>query len=46
VTGLAFAGATVRLLSRGFGLPIPIGVAFLLLFGGLLLTVDRTAETA
>ncbi|AZH25584.1 DUF7549 family protein [Haloplanus aerogenes] len=42
-TGAAFAGATYLLLSRGFpGLPIPIGVVFLLLFGGLLLTVDRT----
>jgi len=43
-TGLAFAGATVLLLSHGFSnLPIPLGVVFLLLFGGLLLTVDRTA---
>jgi hypothetical protein len=43
-TGLVFAGATYLLLSRGFsGLPIPLGVVFLLLFGGLLLTVDRTA---
>lgn len=42
-TGLVFAGATYLLLSRGFpGLPIPLGVVFLLLFGGLLLVVDRT----
>ena len=42
-TGLVFAGATFLLLSRGFSsLPIPLGVVFLLLFGGLLLTVDRT----
>jgi hypothetical protein len=42
-TGLVFAGATYLLLSRGFSsLPIPLGVVFLLLFGGLLLTVDRT----
>jgi hypothetical protein len=43
-TGLVFAGATYLLLSRGFsGLPIPLGVVFLLLFGGVLLTVDRAA---
>jgi len=43
-TGLVFAGATYLLLSRGFSsLPIPLGVVFLCLFGGLLLTVDRTA---
>lgn len=43
-TGAVFAGATYLLLIRGFpGAPIPIGVVFLLLFGGLLLTVDRTA---
>jgi uncharacterized protein (TIGR04206 family) len=42
-TGLAFAGATYLLLSRGFpGVPIPIGVVFLFLFGGVLLSVDRT----
>jgi len=42
-TGLVFAGATSLLLSRGFGgLPIPIGVVFLCLFGGVLLTVERT----
>jgi hypothetical protein len=42
-TGVVLAGATYLLLTRGFpGLPIPIGVVFLLLFGGLLLTVDRT----
>jgi len=42
-TGAVFAGATYLLLTRGFpGVPIPVGVAFLLLFGGVLLTVDRT----
>ncbi|WP_435067075.1 DUF7549 family protein [Haloplanus sp. C73] len=42
-TGVVFAGATYLLLSRGFGgLPIPLGVVFLLLFGGVLLTVERT----
>ena len=42
-TGLVFAGATYLLLLRGFSpLPIPLGVVFLFLFGGLLLTVDRT----
>jgi len=41
--GLVFAGATYLLLTRGFSaLPVPLGVVFLLLFGGLLLTVDRT----
>jgi uncharacterized protein (TIGR04206 family) len=41
--GVSFAGATYLLFSRGFSaLPIPVGVVFLLLFGGLLLTVDRT----
>jgi uncharacterized protein (TIGR04206 family) len=42
-TGVGFAVATYLLLTRGFpGVPIPIGVVFLLLFGGLLLIVDRT----
>jgi len=42
-TGLVFAAATVLLLERGFpGVPVPVGVVFLLLFGGVLLTVDRT----
>jgi hypothetical protein len=42
-TGGTFAAATYLLLSRGFpGLPIPLGVVFLCLFGGVLLTVDRT----
>ncbi|GAB6860091.1 hypothetical protein ACFR97_02405 [Haloplanus litoreus] len=41
--GLVFAGATYLLLSRGFpGLPVPLGVVFFVLFGGVLLTVDRT----
>jgi phosphatidylserine synthase len=43
-TGVVLAAATYLLLSRGFpGVPIPLGVVFLLLFGGVLLTVDRTA---
>ena len=42
-TGIVLAAATYFLLSRGFpGIPIPIGVVFLLLFGVVLLTVDRT----
>ncbi|WP_248896593.1 DUF7549 family protein [Haloplanus halobius] len=43
VTGLVFAAATYYLATRGFSsLPIPIGVGFLLLFGGLLLVIERT----
>jgi hypothetical protein len=42
-TGVVLAVATYLLLSRGFpGVPIPLGVLFSLLFGGVLLTVDRT----
>jgi hypothetical protein len=44
VTGIVFTGATYLLFSRGFSsIPIPLGVVFLLLFGGLLLTADRTS---
>lgn len=43
LVGLLLAAATYLLVTRGFpGLPIPIGVLLLLVFGGLLLTVDRT----
>jgi len=43
LTGLVFAVSTYLLVTRGFpGLPLPIGVFLLLVFGGLLLTVDRT----
>lgn len=41
-TGVVFAVSTYLLVVRGFpGIPVPVGVGFLLLFGGLLLTVDR-----
>jgi len=41
--GAVLAAVTYLLLSRGFpGVPIPIGVVLLLLFGVVLLTVDRT----
>ena len=43
LAGVVLAGATYLLVTRGFpGFPIPIGVVFLLLFGGILLTIDRT----
>jgi uncharacterized protein (TIGR04206 family) len=43
VTGVVLAAATVLLFTRGFpGVPIPLGVVFFLLFGGVLLTIDRT----
>jgi len=42
-TGGIFAGATALLARHGFSsLPLPIGVVFLLAFGGVLLTVERT----
>ncbi|RLM90198.1 hypothetical protein D3D02_05365 [Halobellus sp. Atlit-38R] len=42
LSGVVLAGATYLLATRGFpGVPLPIGVVFLLLFGGVLLTVDR-----
>ncbi|AUV81366.1 hypothetical protein C2R22_06580 [Salinigranum rubrum] len=43
LTGVVLAAATYLLLTRGFpGIPIPLGVVFLLVFGGVLLTIDRT----
>ncbi|WP_136588726.1 DUF7549 family protein [Salinigranum halophilum] len=43
LTGIVLAVATYLLFTRGFpGVPIPVGVVFFLLFGGVLLTVDRT----
>ncbi|MFB6252613.1 MAG: hypothetical protein ABEI27_13190 [Halobellus sp.] len=42
LSGVVLAAATYLLLTRGFpGVPLPVGVVFLLLFGGLLLTVDQ-----
>lgn len=42
LTGVVLAVATYYLFTRGFpGVPLPLGVVFLLAFGGLLLTVDR-----
>ncbi|MFB6195868.1 MAG: hypothetical protein ABEI80_06830 [Haloplanus sp.] len=42
-TGIVLAAATYLLLTRGFpGLPIPLGVLFLLLFGGILVTIEQT----
>ena len=41
--GGVLAAATYLLATRGFpGLPIPVGVLFLFVFGGVLLAVDRT----
>ncbi|MFB6108413.1 MAG: hypothetical protein ABEJ82_06190 [Haloplanus sp.] len=43
LTGLLFAGATYLLVTRGFpGVPVPVGVVFLLVFGVVLTTVERT----
>jgi uncharacterized protein (TIGR04206 family) len=43
LTGVVLAVATYLLFTRGFpGVPIPVGVVFFFLFGGVLLTVDRT----
>lgn len=43
LSGLGFAAATYLLVTRGFpGFPIPVGVVFLLVFAGVLLTIDRT----
>lgn len=45
VTGLVLAGATYLLVTRGFpGIPVPLGVIFLLVFGVVLLTVERTGD--
>lgn len=42
-TGVVLGVATYLLATRGFpSLPIPVGVVFLLLFGSLLLIVERT----
>jgi hypothetical protein len=42
-TGGFLAVATYFLVTRGFpGVPVPVGVVFLLAFGVVLLTVDRT----
>jgi len=42
-TGVTFAAATYLLVARGFpGTPLPVGVVFLLVLGGVLLTVERT----
>jgi uncharacterized protein (TIGR04206 family) len=43
LSGLILAASTYLLATRGFpGVPIPVGVAFLLLFAGVLLTIERT----
>jgi len=43
LTGAVFAAATYLLVTRGFpGLSLPVGVLFLLVLGGVLLTVERT----
>ncbi|WP_435185006.1 DUF7549 family protein [Halobellus sp. EA9] len=42
LSGLVLAGATYLLVTRGFpGIPLPVGVVFLLVLGGVLLTVER-----
>jgi hypothetical protein len=47
LTGTAFAGATWLLLTRGFpGVPLPVGVGFLFLFGAVLLVADRSPGAA
>lgn len=43
LTGVVLAASTYLLVTRGFpGVPIPIGVVFLFVFGGVLLTIERT----
>lgn len=43
LSGVVLAAATYLLTTRGFpGVPLPIGVVFLLVFAGVLLTIDRT----
>ncbi|WP_318570228.1 DUF7549 family protein [Salinigranum marinum] len=43
LSGAVLAAATYLLTTRGFpGVPLPIGVVFLLVFAGVLLTIDRT----
>lgn len=45
LTGGVFAVATYLLYTRGFpGVPIPVGVVFLLAFAGLLLSAERIRE--
>lgn len=47
LSGLVLVVATYLLATRGLpGVPLPIGVVFLLLFGGILLTVDRTPPSS
>ncbi|MGQ4554673.1 DUF7549 family protein [Halobellus sp. GM3] len=42
LSGVVLAVATYLLATRGFpGVPLPIGVVFLFVFGGVLLTVER-----
>ncbi|MFB6090053.1 MAG: hypothetical protein ABEJ97_03255 [Halobellus sp.] len=42
LSGLVLAAATYLLVTRGFpGIPLPVGVVFLLVLGGVLLTVER-----
>ncbi|RYJ13275.1 hypothetical protein ELS19_04355 [Halogeometricum borinquense] len=43
LAGVVLAVATYLLVTRGFpGVPLPVGVVFLFVFAGLLLTVERT----
>ena len=43
LSGVVLAAATYLLTTRGFpGVPLPIGVVFLFVFAGVLLTIDRT----
>jgi uncharacterized protein (TIGR04206 family) len=43
LTGVVFVVSTYLLATRGFpGVPIPIGVVFLFVFAGVLLTLERT----
>jgi uncharacterized protein (TIGR04206 family) len=45
LSGAVLAAATYLLYTRGFpGVPIPVGVVFLLIFAGVLLTIDRTDD--
>lgn len=45
ITGGIFAVATYLLYTRGFpGVPVPIGVVFLLVFAGLLLSAERVGD--
>jgi hypothetical protein len=43
LSGVVLALSTYLLVTRGFpGVPLPVGVVFLLVFAGVLLTIDRT----